>query len=133
MEVLYPDVTGALSRQDDRYNVDPYRYGFLVSNWEGKGQGWTMFDHQRRTHRTWFPGPGVQLNEAVFAPRRAGAPEADGYLMGVAHYPRENRSEVLVLDTQDLAAGPLARVLLPGRATPQIHGNWVPASQLPPA
>ena len=133
MQVLYPDVTGALSRQDDRYNVDPYRYGFLVSSWGAKGQGWTHFDHQRRSHRTYLPGPDVVLNEAVFAPRRPGAPEGDGYLLGVAHLPKENRSEVLVLDTQDITAGPIAKVLLPGRATPQIHGNWIPAEQLPPA
>jgi carotenoid cleavage dioxygenase-like enzyme len=133
MEVLYPDVTGALSRQDDRYNVDPYRHGFLMSNWAERGSGWTMFDHQTRTHRSYLSGPDVVLNEAVFAPRRKGAAEADGYLLGVAHRPKENRSEVLVLDTQDITAGPIARVILPGRATPQIHGNWVPADQLPPA
>lgn len=132
MEVLYPEVTGALSRQDDRYNVDPYRHGFLLSNTPGKGPGWTMFDHQTRTHRTFNPGPDITLAEAVFAPRRKGAPEADGYLMGVAYYVKENRSEVLVLDTQDITAGPIARVQLPGKATPQIHGNWIPADQLPP-
>ena len=132
MQVLYPDVTGALSRQDDRYNVDPYRYGFLVSNTPGKGTGWTMFDHQSRSHRTWHPGPDISLNEAVFAPRRKGAAEADGYLMGTAYYQKENRSEVLVLDTQDITAGPIARVQLPFKATPQIHGNWIPAEQLPP-
>ncbi|MBK7115215.1 MAG: carotenoid oxygenase family protein [Proteobacteria bacterium] len=131
MQVLYPDVTGALSRQDDRYNVDPYRYGFLVSNTPGKGAGWTMFDHQARSHRTYNPGPDISLNEAVFAPRRKGAPEADGYLMGMAYFQKENRSEVLVLDTRDITAGPIARVQLPFKATPQIHGNWIPADQLP--
>ena len=132
MEILYPDVRGALSRQDDRYNVDPYRYGFLMSSSPEKGAGWTMFDHQTRRHRTYHPGPDITLAEAVFAPRRRGAAEADGYLMGVAYFARERRSEVQVLDTQDITAGPIARVQLPFRATPQIHGNWIPADQLPP-
>jgi carotenoid cleavage dioxygenase-like enzyme len=127
MEILYPDVTGVLSRQDDRYNIDRYRYGFLMSNSPTKGAGWTMFDHERRTHRTYHPGPDIALSEAVFAPRRKGAAEADGYLMGMAYIQRENRSEVHVLDTADITAGPIARVQLPFKAPPQIHGNWVPA------
>jgi carotenoid cleavage dioxygenase-like enzyme len=131
MEILYADVTGALSRQDDRYTMDPYRYGFLMSNTPGKGPGWTMFDHQTRSHRTYHPGLDITLAEVVFAPRRKGAAEADGYLMGVAYFVKENRSEVLILDTQDITAGPIARVQLPNKATPQIHGNWISADQLP--
>ncbi len=133
MEVLYPDVTGALSRQDDRYTMQPYRYGLLMSITPGKGMGWTRFDHQQRKHQTYYAGPDIALSEMVFAPRRADAPEGDGYLLGTAFYQKENRSEVLVLDTADITAGPIARVQLPYKATPQIHGNWVPAADIPAA
>jgi carotenoid cleavage dioxygenase len=133
MEILYPDVIGALSRQDDRYNVEAYRYGFLLSNHGPAGQGWTMFDHQTRSHRTWMAGTDATLAEAVFVPRRANAPEGDGYLVGMAFRPRENRSDLLVLDTQDITAGPIATILLPFKAPPQIHGKWISAAELPRA
>jgi carotenoid cleavage dioxygenase-like enzyme len=35
-------------------------------------------------------------------------------------------SELVIGDTRNLAAGPLARVRLPFKAPGQVHGNWVP-------
>jgi carotenoid cleavage dioxygenase-like enzyme len=124
MKIMYPEITGALSRQDDRYNVDPYRYGLLVSRDVENRAGWTLFDHQTGKYKTYHPGPDVALAEVIFALRRKGAPEMDGYLLGVATYLKENRSDVLVLDTQDITAGPIARIQLPFRAPPQIHSYW---------
>jgi carotenoid cleavage dioxygenase len=83
------------------------------------------------TDRHWF-GPGRWGSEAPFAPRRSGAGRAedDGYLVSFVHDENEDRSEVVVLDAQDLAAGPLARVLLRGRVPIGFHAVWVRADQL---
>ncbi|MND02162.1 Retinal pigment epithelial membrane protein [compost metagenome] len=43
------------------------------------------------------------------------------------------RGELVIMDAERLADGPLATVILPIRAIGQIHGWWVPESQLPPA
>ncbi len=68
-----------------------------------------------------------------FVPRRKGAPEGDGYLVGVCSRQKENgRADLLILDAQHLADGPVATVKLPYRAVPQVHGFWVPGDQLPP-
>jgi carotenoid cleavage dioxygenase len=36
-------------------------------------------------------------------------------------------SQLLVLDATDLAAGPVARVMLPRRVPHGFHGTWAPA------
>jgi carotenoid cleavage dioxygenase len=48
--------------------------------------------------------------------------------MGVATDYATMKSELVIADTADLAAGPVARVKLPFKAPGQIHGNWVPAT-----
>ena len=125
-EFLYPAYSGALSRQDDRYHTVPYRYGFSLGGGPGGG-GWLRYDHQTRKVDVYAPGPDASLAEACFVPRRKGAPEGDGYVVGVCSRPRENgRSDLLVLDAQRMAEGPLATVRLPYAAAPQVHGFWVP-------
>ena len=124
-ETLFPQITGALSRQDDRYHTVPYRYGIL------NGGGWNWIDHQTGKVQS-FTLPGGRLAEASFVPRKPGAPEGDGYLIGVADMVKENgRSDLLIVDTQDLAAGPIATVHLPYKVVGQIHGLWVSGDQLP--
>ena len=72
-------------------------------------------------------GPGRWGSEAPFAPRAgaAGASEDDGYLVSFVHDSAENRSEVVVLAAADIAAGPVARVLLPQRVPIGFHATWV--------
>jgi carotenoid cleavage dioxygenase len=70
---------------------------------------------------------GVQ--ECCFVPRSARAPEGDGYLIGVADREIDRRSDLLILDAQRLADGPLATVRLPFKIFQQVHGWWVPAAQ----
>ena len=124
-ETLFPQITGALSRQDDRYHTVPYRWGIL------NGSGWNLLDHQTGKVQT-FTLPGAALAEATFVPRKPGAPEGDGYLIGVASQMKEaGRSDLIIVDTQDLAAGPIATVHMPYRVVGQIHGLWVPGDQLP--
>jgi carotenoid cleavage dioxygenase len=80
--------------------------------------------------RHWF-GPGRWGSEAPFAPRSGGTAEDDGWLVSFVHDENEDRSEVVVLDASDLAAGPVARVVLPARVPIGFHATWVRADQLP--
>jgi carotenoid cleavage dioxygenase-like enzyme len=131
VKTLYPEITGVLSRQDDRYHTVPYRYGFMNSVGPG-GRGWVMFDQQKQTSVAYSAGPDVSLAEMTFVPRKAGASEADGYLIGVANHRKENgRSDLILVDTQHLDAGPIARIKMPYRVVDQVHGFWVPGDQLP--
>jgi carotenoid cleavage dioxygenase len=141
MEVLYPH-TGVLSRQDDRYHTVPYSVGFLRCVDASRpldprlagapfrpSNTWTRFDHGQRRTQSFFVGADSGLQECCFVPRSDRAAEGDGYLIGVADRPFEGRSDLLVLDAQRLAEGPLATVRMPFRIYAQIHGWWVPEAQ----
>jgi len=143
MQALYPD-TGVLPRQDDRYQTIPYRYGFMptvdlsvpphpaVAGRPFRPNNcYTRFDHTTGTTRTYRAGGDVALQECCFAPRRANAPEGDGYLLGVAERLLEcDRSDLLIIDTANVEAGPIATVRLPFRIFGQVHGWWVPAADV---
>ena len=60
-------------------------------------------------------------------PRSAKAPEGDGYLIGLVNNFETMLSELVVLDAEHLADGPVATVKLPLRLRNGIHGTWVPA------
>ena len=79
--------------------------------------------------RHWF-GPGRWGAEAPFAPRRGSAAEDDGYVVSFVHDENEGRSEVVILDAADIAAGPVGRVLLRGRVPIGFHACWVREDQL---
>lgn len=139
IEQLYAH-RGALPRQDDRYNTMPYRYGFLGSrdpdakNPREAGAVYVRFDHQTRKYTQYNAGTDTSLAECCFAPKHAKAREGEGYLMGVATRRDEGgRNDLIILDAEHLADGPVAVVKLPLRVAGQVHGWWVPESQMPAA
>ncbi|MGH8315823.1 MAG: carotenoid oxygenase family protein, partial [Steroidobacterales bacterium] len=146
MEVLFPE-SGVLPRQDDRYLTVPYRYGYMPTMDLARPLDerlakspmrplncYTRFDQTTRKTSSYFVGPVSGLQECCFVPRRAGAPEGDGYLVGMASRLLEGRSDLVMLDASDLEAGPIATVKLPFRTFGQIHGWWVSGEHLrPPA
>ncbi|BBD99972.1 dioxygenase [Sphingobium amiense] len=88
------------------------------------------FDVKSGKMEAMFAGDTHSLAEACFVPRKGGD-EGVGWLMGVASNFAEMRSELVIADAQRLADGPIARVILPFRAAPQVHGTWVGAQELP--
>jgi carotenoid cleavage dioxygenase len=96
-----------------------------VSNCYGR------FDLATGTMSSYFAGDTHSLQEVCFVPRDKNAPEGDGYIMGLASNYAEMRSELIIADTQHLEEGDVARVILPFRATSQVHGRWMNEDQLP--
>jgi len=137
IEKLYPLVM-PLPRQDDRYNTMPYRYGFgqcpdpAVPNRLEAGACYARVDHRKKSYDYWNAGTTVSLGEPVFAPKRVDAGEGEGYLIGVAYHLDQNlRSDLVILDAENLVEGPIATVRLPVQASPQVHGWWVREDQYP--
>jgi carotenoid cleavage dioxygenase len=144
MEELYPQ-TGALPRQDDRYQTIPYRYGFMPTSDPTKPinpklgniafrptNSYTMFDHATRKTKEFWIGDDSSLQECCFVPRNKDAAEGDGYLVGVANRMLEaGRSDLIIVDTQHMDDKPIATVRLPFRTYSQVHGWWVPGEDLP--
>jgi carotenoid cleavage dioxygenase-like enzyme len=127
-QTLFPELTGQLARQDDRYHTLPYRFGFLHG-----GGGWGVVDHQTGTTRV-LTVPGYSLAEMTFVPRKKDSPEGDGYLIGIGSSQQEaGRSDLLLFDLQNSAEGPIARVKMPFKVVGQVHGFWADASEIPGA
>ncbi|WP_251093825.1 carotenoid oxygenase family protein [Streptomyces sp. Caat 7-52] len=69
-------------------------------------------------------GAGRVPGEAAFAPADGTAGGA-GWLLTYVHDAATDRSELVVLDADDLAAPPVATIRLPGRVPFGFHGNWL--------
>lgn len=103
-----------------------YRYGYSVAV-EGDGSP-AINKHDLETgavtrHEL---GAGRHTAEPYFVPREHPAAEDDGYLLSYVFDAERGASELLVLDARDVAARPLARVMLPARVPYGFHGAWIP-------
>ncbi len=76
-------------------------------------------------------GQGRSAGEPVFVSKAGATAEDDGWLMTVVYDKSENRSDVVVLDANDMATE-VARVQLPVRIPNGFHGNWVRDTVTPP-
>lgn len=76
------------------------------------------------------PGPGDSVQEAQFVPRSPDSPEGDGWLLVPVCRVKEMRSDLVILDALDVAAGPVATLKLPVRVRATFHGMWVPENAL---
>ena len=120
------DLPGEFPRIDERRAGLPNRFGAYLGQARGEGLDTLSWCDLATGGRRHFTVPaGDALSEAVFVPR--GAAEGDGWLLTLAWRAAEGRSELLVLDAGDVAAGPIATVMLPGRVPHGFHGTWVAA------
>jgi carotenoid cleavage dioxygenase len=74
---------------------------------------------------------GMCYNEPVHVPSREAGHE--GWLVMVVDRqtgPDSFEHECWIVNAGDIAAGPVARVKIPCRLRPQVHGWWVSAEQL---
>jgi carotenoid cleavage dioxygenase-like enzyme len=144
-EILHDRPINGLGRIDDRYISLPNRYAYAgfadpdrpfneqrAGNLRGRVTNcYGCFDLHTGATSAYFAGDTHSLNEPVFVPRSADSPEGDGYLIGIANNLAEMRSELVIADATNLAAGDVARVILPFRLGSQVHGNWIPEARLP--
>ena len=141
-EVLFPDFM-EMPRTDDRYQTRPYRYGWCavidperpIATAGTLGPGWNTIvrvDMAQKGQDRWWVGENAACQEPQFVPRRAGAAEGDGWLlvMLTGLGPQGYGSELVILDAERIAEGPVARVRSPIRLRGAIHGNWVGAETL---
>jgi carotenoid cleavage dioxygenase-like enzyme len=121
------DMTGEFPRLDERRAGLPNRFGTYAGRSDPAAELDTIVWHDFRAgRRAAFALPkGDGLSEPVFVPRREQADEGDGWLVAVAWRAKDARSEIIVLDTDDVTRGPIATVCLPQRVPFGFHGNWV--------
>lgn len=123
------DITGEFPRLDERFTGGNYRHGYYGAAIGGNGAGLGFnavahHDFAAGQRNAYVLPEGDITGEPVFVPRSENAEEGDGYLLSVVYRGAENRSDLIFLDTQDLAAGPIACAELPHRVPYGFHGNW---------
>jgi carotenoid cleavage dioxygenase len=59
--------------------------------------------------------------------RSADAPEGVGYVLANVYDDHRKASHLVILDAENVAAGPLATAYLDHRVPFGFHGNWKPA------
>lgn len=127
-------------RVDDRYIGQPYEHGFMLSfdptrpyraeNGPMPFQFFNLLTHfnlKTGVSDSWFAGDSECFQEPIFVPRSADAPEGDGYVIALLNHIADYSSELVVLDSRDMAAGPVARIKIPLRMRMSLHGSWSPA------
>jgi carotenoid cleavage dioxygenase-like enzyme len=114
-------------RLDERLVGKSYRYGYTAALGKGfEARGLFKHDLQTGACIEYSQGEHRGFLEPVFVPKSESATEDEGWVMAYVYDARENRSDVVVLDAQDIANGPIATVKLPDRVPFGFHGNWVP-------
>lgn len=117
-----------MPRTDDRYQGRDYRNGYMIAARSKDGSSATgHIDLATGAFETWSPGPGDSVQECQFVPRSPDSAEGDGWLLVPVSRVAQGRSDLVILDALDVAAGPVATVKLPVRVRSTFHGCWVPA------
>ena len=120
---------GEFPRLDERLSMLEYRHGYHASGIGEHPNGYSFNsvvhrDHLKGTKESYTLNKCDTLGEPVFIPRKEKAEEGDGYLLTIAHRGIENRSDLLILNANDVSKGPIATARLPHRIPHGFHGNW---------
>jgi carotenoid cleavage dioxygenase len=118
-------------RCDERRFGQPYRYVYSLALPDSVAEAFDapkgLYRHDlefgTRTLHTF--GPGRHPGEFVFVPAAPSGPEDEGWLVGLVIDAQAETTDLVILDAQNFAGEPVARVHLPHRAPPGFHGNWI--------
>ncbi|MBB5893715.1 carotenoid oxygenase family protein [Kutzneria kofuensis] len=111
---------------DDRRVGLPNRYLYAVDS-----AAIIKYDTDRGQVARHELGENWHAGEAVFVPAADSSGEDEGWLLSiVTNSDPTVASQLLVHDATDLAAKPVASVLLPRRVPAGFHGSWIPDGEL---
>ena len=101
-------------------------YGYCAAFAKGApfGQGLIKYDVDSGTSE-YRDLEGGQASEPVFVANPDGIDEDNGWVMSYVYQPERDKSEVLILNGQDITGEPAAVIELPVRVPAGFHGNWV--------
>ncbi|MGF6885523.1 carotenoid cleavage dioxygenase-like enzyme [Nocardia sp. GAS34] len=116
-------------RIDDRLAGLPARHGHTtsgaVSGEHARAGALHRYDLHSDTATSYVFPQGRNPGEAAFAPADDN-PGGPGWLLTYVYDAATDRSDLVILDADDIAAGPVAEIHLPRRVPAGFHGNWLP-------
>lgn len=120
-------------RPDDRMMTRKTRHAYANANLEsvnGRVDGMDSvlhFDTATGKEDKYHFGKGAACGELIFAPRIGATDEADGYAMTLVHPANSYHTELAIFHALDVAAGPVARVIVPFKIPSGFHCNYYSA------
>ncbi len=114
-------------RIDERQRCQPHRFVYLCAADPGQFFWSAVERHDLGTgERSRYDfGAGSYCTEPVFVPRNGSAKEWQGWVLTEVYDSRTRKSLLAVLDSEHLADGPLAQVLLRHHVPFSYHGWWL--------
>jgi carotenoid cleavage dioxygenase len=126
-EVLEGEVPIDLPTIDKRHTGRAHRYGWFAETRDNDDTvdfaGIARRDFRTGALARWQPEVGVHAGEALFVPD--GKSEGEGWALAYVYDARDEQSVLAILDATDVAAGPVAEVVLPQRVPYGFHATWV--------
>ena len=131
-DVLETDDPGDLPTRDPRRVGREHRYGYLVGTRTNPNTvelgAVIRHDFQQDSRVVWDPGPTRHATEPYFVPGDPSDTADDaGWLLSFVHDDAIDETVLAVLDATDIAAGPVAEVVMPRRVPYGFHATWIPS------
>ncbi|UTW57002.1 carotenoid oxygenase family protein [Kordiimonas sp. SCSIO 12603] len=111
---------------NQKYAGKKYRYAYSAKPKKGMFlfEGLVKHDLETGEKQTCMFGEERYGSEAPFVPRIGSKSEDDGYLVSFITDMKENRSECVLIDAQNIEAGPVCRIILPHHISSGTHATW---------
>jgi carotenoid cleavage dioxygenase len=123
------DTVCEFARLDERYTGLNYRHGYFacnggLSSTSGGFNAIGHIDHRTGKVSKHDMGPQYATSEPVFVAKSGSAPEGQGYLVANVYDAEIDKSHLVILDAENVEAGPIGRAMLDHRVPFGFHGNW---------
>lgn len=131
-ETLFNDYPVEFGMINQQIAGQPYRYVYSATG----EPDWFLFNgltkHDLETGEAEHISFGEQRfgSEAPFIPRANAQSEDDGYLISFITDMAQDRSECIIIDAQNIGAGPVCTIILPHRISSGTHATWATAEQI---
>ncbi|MBV8887263.1 MAG: carotenoid oxygenase family protein [Chroococcidiopsidaceae cyanobacterium CP_BM_RX_35] len=125
----FPRLNEQLTGRQTRYGYTA-RFAPSQAGESPRFDGLIKYDFATGRSETHEFGRGRYGGEGVFAPRTSAVAEDDGWLLTFVHNEIEGKSELVVVNAQDMNSEPVARILIPQRVPYGFHGIWVADEQM---
>ncbi len=107
-----------------------YRYAYMGAAHDGQGnaplQGVLKVDLETGSRHLWSAAPTGYAGEPTFVPRPGAAAEDEGWLLTLVFNAARDRSELVILDAQNLEQGAIATLRLKHHIPYGLHGSFTP-------
>jgi all-trans-8'-apo-beta-carotenal 15,15'-oxygenase len=115
---LHPDRVG-----------QPYRYLYIGAVHAAQGnaplQAILKRDLETQAEQMWSEAPRGFISEPVFVPHPEGTAEDDGWILALIYNAARRCSDLIILNAQEIAQGPIARLKLKHHVPYGLHGSFV--------